>query len=308
MHTQLDYMQNCWGANFPPLSTPWRLPAWLLTAHTSDMMAYPVGGEAGRSAGTFVLVAAGVLLLGRSRQWSLLWLLLTPVGLTFLAAVLKSYPYGGAVRLNIYLAPAICLLAGLGLWELIQRLPDGPHRLRVATAALVTLALMGIGCAARDIARPYKSSADERGRAFARWFWFNAAYDGELACVLTDLKQEFTSNTHGEGNWTAEYLCNQRIYSPRHAGRRPVQWERVSSQHPLRCVVYRCESADFDLAARDRWLASMQDRYTLVGVEEFPFVRHDKRKDTNARPDALEIYKFLPTTEVSQRPDSRTRH
>ena len=34
--------------------------------------------------------------------------------LTFIAAALRRYPYGGHVKLNIYMAPAFCMLAGLG--------------------------------------------------------------------------------------------------------------------------------------------------------------------------------------------------
>jgi len=37
-----------WGPGFPPMAAPWRLPLWLLDAHTGPMMAYPIGGMNGR--------------------------------------------------------------------------------------------------------------------------------------------------------------------------------------------------------------------------------------------------------------------
>jgi hypothetical protein len=295
MDTQLGFMQHYWEANFPPLARPWQLPGWLLLAHSSDMMAYPFGGERGRSAATFVMLIVGLALLVRARRWKLLWLLLAPLGLTFLAATLRLYPYGGGVRLNIYMAPAICLLAGLGLAELNRRFwKHDLHTQRATLATLAAFALIGGGCIARDVIYPYKSVADERVRAFARWFWFNASQDGEVACAITDLKEVFAPDTFNRLNWTAEYLCNQRIYSPRHARGMPVQWESISAEHPLRCVVYCCDWLEFDASARDRWLSSMQDRYTLVGSEAFPLVRMDKGERVIKSFDRLEIYKFVP--------------
>lgn len=291
MHSQLDYMQGYWDANFPPLATPWKVPLWLLVAHTSDMMAYPVGGERGASAATGALVALGIGLLCRRRQWTVVWLLLSAFLVTLIASGLRMYPYGGAIRLNIYLAPAICLLAAIGLAGLIERLPR-PHGFRVTSGALVACAVIGVACVARDVVRPYRSLSDERQRAFAKWFWFNAAQGGEVACAASDLRQDFVPDTLG--NCMAQYLCNQRIYSPRHARRQPLAWDDVSNEHPLRCVVYHCQSAGFDEAACDRWLRSMQARYTLVSTERFPFVRLDKPENADEAAERLEVHTFVP--------------
>ena len=41
-----------WGRGFPPLATPWRLPAWLWDVHSGNMLAYPYGGRQSASIGT----------------------------------------------------------------------------------------------------------------------------------------------------------------------------------------------------------------------------------------------------------------
>ena len=46
-------------------------------------------------------------------------LCLAPQALTFVLALMKRYPYGGAVRLNLYLAPYMCLTIGYGAAALL---------------------------------------------------------------------------------------------------------------------------------------------------------------------------------------------
>jgi hypothetical protein len=301
MDATLDVMQDFWNTSFPPLATPWKLPPWLLLVHTSELMAHPIGGETGRSAATALLVAIGLGLLWRRKQWSTLWLLLPAFGLTLVAAAMRLYPYGGAIRLNLYLAPAICTLAALGLAELIRRLPAGPHRLRVTSGVLAALAVLGIGCGARDVVSPYKSSRDQRAREFAQWIWDEAAQQGEVACVVTDLKQKLSPAP-------AEYLCHQRIYSARHARGEQVRWDRISQDHPLSCVVYYSPDVGIDATARDRWLESMQSRYRLVGTETMSLVRSQRSPQPFA---CIEIYRFAPASEdrgpVARDPDASIR-
>jgi hypothetical protein len=302
MQSQLSFMQEFWQTTFPPWSTPWKLPIWLAIAHTSDLVAYPAGGGHGGSAATFVLLAVGIALAVRSRRWSFLMLCLAPLALTFVAASLRLYPYGGSVRLNIYMAPAFCILAGLGAAHLVQlatRPRWGAYSFHVAAGIL---ALVGIASIGRDALHPYKALSDHRARAFAQWFWFNASRDGEVACALTDLRQNFAPDLYQRLNWTAEYLCNQRIYSPRHASRANLPWDRITAEHPLRCVVYRDQLTSFDPAARDRWMQSMQAQFELVGQEAFPLVRLDKRERNVLATDHVEIYKFVPRRDARVQP------
>lgn len=106
---------DMWEKTFPPLTNPVQFVKWFLYMHTGNMLAYPIGGDKGASTLTFLLVIVGSVRLWR-RDRSLLLLLLAPLLLTFLAAAFKKYPYGGSARTSLYMAPAFCTLAGLGLW------------------------------------------------------------------------------------------------------------------------------------------------------------------------------------------------
>ena len=62
---ELGFMTEYWRAAIPPLSNPVRLPVWLLEVHTSELLAWPVGGARGASVCTAVLAAIGLWLLRR---------------------------------------------------------------------------------------------------------------------------------------------------------------------------------------------------------------------------------------------------
>src|SRR5215475_9182409 len=83
---------------------------------------------------------------------------------------------------------------------------------------LGVLALVGVVCMGRDLAAPYKNISDQRARGFAQWFWFNLEQNNEVACLTSDLHvyPSVDEKQFWELNYSAQYLCNQRIYSPRH--------------------------------------------------------------------------------------------
>ena len=110
----------------------------------------------------------------------------------------------------------------------------------------------------------------------------------------TDLHLSFAPQIYQELNWSAMYLCNQRIYSPRHARHEPLQLDRVTPDRPLRCVEYRVPSLETNNDARQLWLDYMCRRYDLVGRETFPFVRLNKKDRDLICVDYLEVYKFVP--------------
>ncbi len=144
-----------WSEWFPP-TEPIPLLKWLAAAHTGNMMAYPAGGSGGASTGTFILCLLGAWEFCRSRRWSILFLCLAPFGLTFLAAVLHRYPYGGSARVAQHLVPAICLLAGNGAAMLIDRFArGGGHR-------------FGVDRRRRHIARLEKTLQNSRRRPTPR--------------------------------------------------------------------------------------------------------------------------------------------
>lgn len=121
---------DMWSQAFPPLDKPWEIPIWLAAIHTGRMFAYPQGGNAPGSIATFLLFVVGAVHLWRVRR-PLAILLLAPFALALAAAIAKAYPYGGTVRTMIYTAPAICLLAGLGLYIAMRAFyRDATRRLR----------------------------------------------------------------------------------------------------------------------------------------------------------------------------------
>ena len=164
---ETSWLSSIWSEGFPPLSRPWRLPGWLLSVHTGNMMSYPVGGMNFGSTATFLLVVIGaVAMFRRKARRPLLLLLLGPLVAAFVAAAMGRYPYGVSARVSLYMAPAFCLLAAEGVMVLLKRqgrAQRGPLRL----AAI--LAMVPIVAACADIARPsYRESEDYDFRALAR--------------------------------------------------------------------------------------------------------------------------------------------
>ncbi|MHC4982017.1 MAG: ArnT family glycosyltransferase [Planctomycetota bacterium] len=188
-----------WEEAWPPVTRPWLLPWWFLKIHTGNLLAYPVGGKNFGSTATFLLVIAGCVALWRRGRRDLLLLLLGPLVLMFLAAALRLYPYGTSARIAQHMAPAFCLLAGLGLAAALRALvrPRGvPNAFRIAAGVLMIIALVGI---ANDIRRPYKKEASLRNRRAVRdlvaksrpedeWIFYNALRDVPYAPNLVDFK------------------------------------------------------------------------------------------------------------------------
>jgi hypothetical protein len=275
-----------WAAAFPPLARPWELIGWLVEAHTGRMFAYPFGGPQGTSSATTVCFTVALLTLWRRRRrrdGALLLLALGPFALTFVAAALGHYPYGGSARTMIFTAPMICLLGGLGLAVLINGLPGSPWRRLAVRTAVSALVLAGLILLGLTLTRPYKSLADENSRRFARWFWTEKSKDAELVCVKADLGNGFNLR-----NWSlfrsALYLCNQKIYSPRHRQGRSADWEAVSAGRPLRCVLYNEWPETSPACAA--WLAGMTAHYRLIDRETFIInesAHHDDGTDIEDR-------------------------
>ena len=157
-------MRVYWHHSFPP-ANPLHFLIWLIRIHTGNLFAYPVGGKRGGSTATFLVFLVGLAVFIRYRK-KLLVLLLTPFALTFIAALLRRYPYGGSARVAQHLAPVICLLAGAGIAWLVEKflLLESQHRLATHIAGGLLLAVAVIG-ALRDILHPYKTPADEKARS-----------------------------------------------------------------------------------------------------------------------------------------------
>jgi hypothetical protein len=262
-----EYLINYWSGGFPPSwHDPAALAGWLIRTHSGPLFAYPYG--AGRLAWISPLIF-GCFTLGiivhKPRNKKIVASLVLPFLLLMAAAALRRYPYGMSVRLAQFLTPSTLLLASAGLASLcaqVRPVPLARLAIPVLTIILVTTGLWRLG---HDLANPYRTPWDRTGREFARWFWEELSADAELVCVQTDIGIPFRPD-----NWTYgtdQYLCLQRIYSPRHQKRLPPRWDRVSTARPLRCVLLN--RMPTEVPAFMEWIETHRDHYTLRNVRTY---------------------------------------
>jgi hypothetical protein len=289
--SELDWMRGYWKDIFPPLASPLGMLGWLVEVHTSELLQYPIGGARGASTLTTICCAAALVFLWRRRQFTLVILCLAPLLPNLVAACLWRYPYGGSVRFVLYMAPMVCLLAGLGAAALlVRRDARGATKGRPAVLVLAALlAAVAVGSMGRDFLHPYRTDDVLHQRDFARWFWFTQQYDGEVACWDRDFPSAATSVMLGDSA-SALYLCNREIYL---AGRGGPQWDRVSRDRPLRCVRYTVLNATGDDAAVARWIADLRTRYDLVSRQQYDLPNRHKDGEL-LYVDRIELYEFVP--------------
>lgn len=151
--TTREGMEAYWSSGFPPRDPAWWIP-WFLGAMTGQMMAYPAGAANGGSILTFLAAAAGAISLARGRQWSLAILLAGPAALNLAAAAAHRYPFGSSGRLCQFLAPAVCLLAGLGADRILSAFcPRWKCPSAALAGILLCAGLFGLG---RDFYHPQR--------------------------------------------------------------------------------------------------------------------------------------------------------
>ncbi len=304
---ELTTMNALWSEAFPPRDSVASLLAWLVQVHAGPLLAQPFGGDNWGSLATTLLCLVAASVVIRQRQYSLLVLCGMPFALNLLAAFLRRFPYGGHMRLSMFLAPIVCILAALGAAALLKRINEPKRekdeRKAVSTngmpwptvTAIAVLSLLAIVSAARDFCLPGKEEQEIRKRDFARWFWGSMERNHEVACIKTDFGKTFPPDDIA---WqlciSPQFLCNERIYSPQHSrGERP-DMARVSRERPLACVQYWSHATPYDPAAFNRWLVEMQCRYDFVGCQHYPILS-DNDADRRPEPaDRVEVYEFVP--------------
>jgi hypothetical protein len=259
-------MSDYWGDAFPPLARPWRLPLWLLTTHTGEMFAWPLGGERGGSTLTLVCFAAGIVWAVRNGRGWLALVCLAPFGLGLVAAAMERYPYGGHPRLVQYLGPMICLAAGLGGAVILGWVRSLRVRKAFAAAAVAVLLLVGLGIVVRTSVRPYKSPGDEAHRQFAKDLWQRLAREEQVLCVESQMGYDLHPRRLDD-RWHGSYRCLRRMYDPRCPEQPDARVDPVAGR-PLTCVLFHLGRKDQDVAAVESWLAAMDARYVLAGAEE----------------------------------------
>ena len=283
----LKGLRTYWADSFPPLNSPGMLLRWLVQVHTGTMFAYPGGGRDGASSPTFLVVAFATVLLWRRGRRDVVVIFLAPFALAMTAAALRRYPYGNEARQMQFVAPAICMLTGLGAARLLQAIPRPRGRSGLSVLALLLLTGFGAASMVGDVAHPYRFLYDQQAREFARRFWPDQARGAELACLRGDfgIKPRKPKNLR-----TGIFLCNQWIYSPqrRHGG--GPRWEAITADRPLRCVLYPETSPDHpDVVA---WLSRMRQSYDLRRTDQVVIDTAGAKAGPKA--ERLFVFEFVP--------------
>jgi hypothetical protein len=285
----MPWMRIYWAGAFPPRS-PLPLLGWIARVHTSQMFAYPAGGDLGASTLTTGLVVAAITAYVRRGSKTVLALLLTPFALGLIAASLGRYPYGGSARTMQYVAPAIISMAGLGAAVLLARLPRPGWRERSPRLVLCGLLAIGLGMMGWDATHPYKIPSDQSSRDYARRFWAEESSGAELLCARTDLRLPLDP-LGWQGERASLYLCHQAIYSDRHRAKAPPRLDRVSQVHPLRVVVFG--EVPRDVPALSRWMGENADRYELRSRRE-RVLKRGLFRGKASNDDRYVVYEFVP--------------
>ncbi len=291
--------RSYWDVGFPPLARPLAFLRWLVAMHTGEMFGYPGGGGNGASTGTFLLTVTGAITLWKRRERAALLTLLGPFVLTFLAAIVHKYPYGGTSRHLQFLAPSICVLAGIGGGWLIATVRSLKWRERVMQGVAAALFVGGFYHLTSSIQQPYYNPYDISARAFAREFWPAQEREAEVICPLRDAGAR-------DPKWVnlnaAFYLCNQEIYSPRRQRRAAPDWGAVSDKHPLRCMIY--PGASIDSPAFRAWQDAILARYRPRRLDDLPLTM----LQPSTKVEHLLIFEFVPKPpEIAEGVETKAR-
>lgn len=294
------YRWGYWLDSFPPTRQPWRVPWWFLRTHVGMLMAYPIGGDAGASAGTFACVVAGAAALWKRGRREMVGVLCAPFGMGLLAACLGRYPYGGEARFMQYVAPATCLLMGIGLAAVVDRRSVLNFRFNRRKIVVAALAVLGVAQLMMDFVKPYRDREDVLSRRFAQWFWNEQARDAELICARTDLGLRLDGDPlHWQRGTSSIYQCYQALYSPRRRRRETPDLGRISIDHPLKIVFF--DRLPVDNPYFSDWLHAVERKLDLRSRADY--VVYPPRTAESWKRDGCVVLEFVPKRDPAA-PDS----
>ena len=242
------------------------------------MLAYPGGGSRGASSATLIVVLIAAIVLWRRRQRTILALLVMPLGVALAVAAARRYPYGGEARIMQYVAPAICLMAGLGLSTILQWIPRPDRRSAAIRGTALILATVGIVAMLDEFRHPYRAIYDDQAREFARRFWPELARHGDFACLQWDFGVKTRKAPPAR---TSIYLCNQLIYCPRPRLAAAPRSALDGPLRPFRCVVF--DEALINSPQATAWLESIQTSYELRKREDLAIPTIGLKAQSSAR-------------------------
>ena len=260
-------MDHYWSAMFPPLQDPIRLIPWLVRSFTGQLCAYPVGGAKGASILTVVCVAAGLLDLWRRGRSTIVVVCLAPLGLALIASALRFYPFGESERLMQFEGPMICLLAGHGLACLLGRFRHPNWYRRTAGACLVLFALIGVGVIVTDLLHPGQDDLRPPGPR-VRPPVLARRRPGRRGRLLSSRPRPRIRGRPDSSRPLGPIpLLPEDLFEPASSGDHPLDWSRVSTTRPLRCVLYDGVPVDSTLFAS--WMDRMSRHYRLAWTETY---------------------------------------
>ncbi len=280
-----------WTETFPPVSNPPKLLLWLVTTHSGTMLAYPNGGKNGGSTLTLICVIAGSVALWQ-RNRALLLLLLGPLPLNFVVAAFQRYPYGGTVRISMFLAPMICLLAGIGLAELLRMLVR-PERVRLAfQIAACVLAAFAVGSVVADLVQPFKKEANQLARQTVRDY-AAAAWPGDRWIAFNAIEQvahaPYIRSWKGDG---AQFIYYMTRLAPGAVNWAPAA-ETVGPHRDGRTLLWAYHGANFPAFQRPQFEAYVSRLSALLGEPTYESIVLQTRRDAVWQ--ALDVYVWQPS-------------
>jgi hypothetical protein len=190
MHHTKAGMDVYWRNAFPPLN--WHIFGWLIQAHVSNMMSYPLGGKKGIALLITPLCIIGVWRLWHKRRRAELVLLVAPFILTFIAALLRAYPYGTSSRVQQHLVPSIMLLSSIGAVTLAAMAMRKHHSFSAwrafAGSVVAALLMFAVICMVLDIHRPWVGPGPRMVRNLTRTVFRGADQHTEI--IITNHKPD----------------------------------------------------------------------------------------------------------------------
>jgi hypothetical protein len=162
----------CWV--FPPYN-PLKFAAWFCQTHSGNFFGYPLDFTTPGSAPSFLVLVIGAVVLFRTGRGRFGLLVISPFVMTFIAAMLRRYPYADSPRVGQHLVGPICLLIGIGSAAIIRRLARSEHAVRrLSVTVFILLIVIGLVSPAILIIAPSR----EMQRDFAVRQFVRAAMAG----------------------------------------------------------------------------------------------------------------------------------
>ena len=190
MHHTKAGMDVYWRNAFPPLN--WHIFGWLIQAHVSNMMSYPMGGKKGIALLITPLCIVGVWRLWQKRRRAECVLLVAPFVLTFIAALLRAYPYGTSSRVQQHLVPSIMLLSSIGAVTLAAMAMRKRHSLPAwrtfAGSVVAAILVFAVICMALDIHQPWVGPGSRMVRNLTRAVFSRTDKNTEI--IITNHKPD----------------------------------------------------------------------------------------------------------------------